>query len=184
MKGVFLSHRLKPSLRFKDLLGGFFLYFSFALIVLFFITSCDKLIPPTNAPFEKKEVKLIFYSLMEIAEKEYGIKPIKNLRKPQPIKDYVRSFNSHALFKKNLENAFLKNGYSYSKTLNEVARNGITIIMDFDGGVDMIVLLVMPSKGIKIKEIDTIFSGQELKDFETVLDLVDRYMCCPSLDDF
>ena len=75
---------------------------------------------------------------------------------------------------------------SFNKVLEReiLTKNGKTIIMDFDGGVDMIVLLVMPSKGIKIKEIDTIFSGQELKDFETVLDLVDRYMCCPSLDDF
>ncbi len=160
------------------------MHLSFMLMALFFTTSCDKWKPLAIAPFEKKETKRIFCSLMAIAEKEYGIKPINNLRKPQPIKDFVRSFNSPALFKNNLEKAFLDNGYSYPKTLNKVASSGLTVIMDFDGGAGMIVLLTMPSKGLKRKEIHTIFSGQELKDFEAVLDLVDRYLCCPLLDDF
>jgi hypothetical protein len=84
-----------------------------------------------------------------------------------------------------LEEAFFKNGYSYSKTLNKVANgDGFTIIMDFDGGADMIILLAMPSKGVKRKEIGTIFSGQELKDFEAVLTIIDKYLCCPLPEDF
>jgi hypothetical protein len=65
-------------------------------MALFLINSCDKWKSLPAAPFEKKKVKRIFYSLVGIAEKEYGIKPIKNLRKPQPIKDFVRSFSTTA----------------------------------------------------------------------------------------
>lgn len=157
---------------------------SFALIALLLITSCGNWKPLATAPFEKEVVKRIFFSLMEIAEEKYGIVPIDNLKHPQPIKDFVRSFRSPALFKKNLEEAFIKNGYSYSKTLNEAARDGLNIIMDRDGGAGMVVLLTMPAKGLKRRELDTIFAGQELKDFEAALGLVDRYLCCPLFDDF
>ena len=154
------------------------------LLVILAFSVWHRFRPLTVAPFEQSEVKRVFYSLMSIAEQEYGINPINNLRDPQPRKEFVRSFDSPLVFKQTLEQAFSENGYSYSKTLDAIAADGLNIIMDSSGGAGMVVLLTMPVKGLKRREIDTVFSGRELKNFKASLDLIDQYLCCPLLDDF
>lgn len=121
---------------------------------------------------------------MKIAEDEYGIRPIKNLREPEAVKKIVRSFDSPLVFKQILEQAFSANGYSYSETLKAIAADGLNIVMDSSGGAGMAVLLTMPVKGLKKNEIDTVFAGQELADFKEAITLVDRYLCCPVPEDF
>lgn len=161
-------------------------FFKLILLVLLGILAFSvwhRFRPLTVAPFEQSEVKRIFYSLMDIAE-DYGIGPITNLKDPQPLKEFVRSFDSPLVFKQTLKRAFSENGYSYSKTLDAIAADGLNIIMDSSGGASMVVLLTMPAKGLKRREIHTVFSGRELTDFKAALDLIDQYLCCPLLDDF
>ncbi len=123
---------------------SFITHISFTIIALLLITSCDRSKPPATAPLEVTVVKKIFLSLMDLSARQYGITPIDNLRSPQSLKDFVRSFSSLALFKKSLEKSFAQNRFSYSKTLHNVAAGGVSVLMDFEGGPGAVILLAMP----------------------------------------
>ena len=135
------------------------------------------------ATLEEQVVYNIASSLRHIAEEEYGIKPVASFKDPEIVKDFVRSFLDAHTFKDVLEKAFHKNWSSYEKTLNMLAREDFDMLLTWEGFA-MSILVTMPAKSVPDGKLDTLFTGSELKDFLTLQNVVDEYLCCMMLDDF
>jgi len=75
------------------------------------------------------------------------------------------------LMKRLLNDAFIKNGYSYSRTINKVAEFGFTIEQ-----IQLVQILLFPISNLESKtEISTVFSGQELYDVNKILKMLENY---------